>query len=58
MEAALLLAEKAFSEGEVPVGALVVQDNKIIGKGYNQTQRLKDPTSHAEMILLPQPLLQ
>jgi len=52
MEIAIRLAEKAFSEGEVPVGALVVQDNKIIGKGYNQTQRLKDPTAHAEMIAI------
>ena len=38
--------------GEVPVGAIVVQDNKIIGQGYNQKELLKDPTAHAEMIAI------
>jgi len=52
MEAAIQLAEKAFSEGEVPVGAIIVQGKNIIGKGYNQTQRLKDPTAHAEIIAI------
>ena len=44
---AIRLAEKAFSEGEVPVGAIVVKDNKIIGRGYNQREVLNDPTAHA-----------
>ena len=41
MEIAIRLAEKAFSEKEVPVGSIVVYKNNIIGKGHNQTQRLK-----------------
>ena len=38
--------------GEVPVGAIIVKDNKIIGQGYNQKELLKDPTAHAEMIAI------
>ena len=38
--------------GEVPVGAVVTLDNRIIGKGYNQTESLQDPTAHAEMIAI------
>jgi len=52
MRQALTLAQRAYDEGEVPVGALVVADNKIIGKGYNQTEKLNDPTAHAEMLAL------
>lgn len=52
MFAALQEAEKALEENEVPVGAVVVNDNKIIGRGYNQVERLKDATAHAEMIAL------
>ena len=52
MYAALQEAEKAFSEDEVPVGAVVIHNNKIIGKGYNQVEKLKDATAHAEMIAL------
>jgi tRNA(adenine34) deaminase len=52
MFAALQEAEKAFEEKEVPVGAVIVQNNKIIGRGYNQVERLKDATAHAEMIAL------
>jgi tRNA(adenine34) deaminase len=52
MYAALQEAEKAFEDNEVPVGAVVVKDNKIIGRGYNQVERLKDATAHAEMIAL------
>ncbi len=52
MFAALQEAEKAIELDEVPVGAVVVYENKIIGKGYNQTERLKDPTAHAEMIAI------
>lgn len=52
MFAALQEAEKALEESEVPVGAVVVKDNKIIGRGYNQVEKLKDATAHAEMIAL------
>jgi len=52
MFAALQEAEKALDENEVPVGAVVIKDNKIIGRGYNQVERLKDATAHAEMIAL------
>ncbi len=52
MFAALQEAEKALEENEIPVGAVVVKDNKIIGRGYNQVERLKDATAHAEMIAL------
>jgi len=52
MYAALQEAEKALEDNEVPVGAVVVKDNKIIGRGYNQVERLKDATAHAEMIAL------
>lgn len=52
MAKALKLAEKAYEEGEVPVGAVVVHRNRIIGKGYNQVEKLKDPTAHAEMIAI------
>ena len=52
MFAALQEAEKALEENEVPVGAVVVKDNKIIGRGYNQVERLKAATAHAEMIAL------
>lgn len=49
MKLALTEAHKAYDEGEIPVGALVVCENKIIGKGYNLTERLNDVTAHAEM---------
>jgi len=49
---ALNLAEQALSLGEVPIGAVVVYNNQIIGKGFNQTGTLKDPTAHAEMIAI------
>ncbi|RPH06605.1 MAG: nucleoside deaminase [bacterium TMED46] len=49
---ALRLAEKAFSLGEVPVGAIVVKENRIIGQGYNQREGLNDPTAHAEIIAI------
>ncbi len=52
MYAALQEAEKALEDNEVPVGAVVVKDNKIISRGYNQVERLKDATAHAEMIAL------
>jgi tRNA(adenine34) deaminase len=49
MNMALKEAEKACEENEVPVGCIIVSDNKIIGKGYNLTERLNDVTAHAEM---------
>jgi len=52
MYAALQEAEHAFEEDEVPVGAVVVHKNKIIGRGYNQIEKLNDATAHAEMIAL------
>lgn len=52
MARAFMLAEQAFDEGEVPVGAIVVQKGQIIGKGYNQVERLNDPTAHAEMLAI------
>ncbi|MBD0285795.1 MAG: nucleoside deaminase [Flavisolibacter sp.] len=52
MKQALQQAQKAFDEDEVPVGAVIVLNNKIIARGYNQVEKLKDPTAHAEMISL------
>lgn len=52
MRLALREAENAFSEGEVPVGAIVVINNRVISRGYNMVEKLKDPTAHAEMIAL------
>jgi tRNA(adenine34) deaminase len=52
MRLALKEAMYAYEEDEVPVGALVVSNNRIIGKGYNQTEKLKDVTAHAEMLAI------
>lgn len=52
MKMALKEAERAFEEDEVPVGAVVVINNKIISRGYNMVEKLKDPTAHAEIIAL------
>jgi tRNA(adenine34) deaminase len=52
MKQALLQAQIAFEEDEVPVGAVVVINNKIIARGYNQVEKLNDPTAHAEIIAL------
>ncbi|MGB0849859.1 MAG: nucleoside deaminase [Bacteroidia bacterium] len=52
MKQALKQAENAFGEDEVPIGAVVVANNQIIGKGYNQVEKLKDPTAHAEMLAI------
>ncbi len=52
MDEAIRLAEEAFAMGEVPVGAVVVKQNTIIGRGYNQRESLKDPTAHAEMLAI------
>jgi len=52
MQMALAEARIAFEEEEIPVGAVVVQNGRIIGRGHNQTERLTDVTAHAEMIAL------
>ena len=52
MRLALKEAMNAYDDDEVPIGAIVVVNNKIIARGYNQTERLKDSTAHAEMIAL------
>jgi len=52
MRLALAEAEAAAADGEVPVGCLVVHDGRIIGRGRNARQRLKDPTAHAEMVAI------
>jgi tRNA(adenine34) deaminase len=52
MEYALREAELAAKRKEVPVGAVVVRENRIIGRGYNQIESLQDPTAHAEMIAI------
>jgi tRNA(adenine34) deaminase len=52
MRQALLEAQKAREADEVPIGAIVVLNDSIIGRGYNQTETLKDATAHAEMIAL------
>jgi tRNA(adenine34) deaminase len=50
MKEALKEAQLALDDGEVPVGAVVVCKNRIIGRSYNQTERLTDATAHAEML--------
>lgn len=52
MRQALREAQAAYDAGEIPVGAIVVADGKILGRGHNMTERLTDPTAHAEMIAL------
>ena len=52
MNYAFTEAEKAYELDEVPIGAIVVLNNRIIGKGYNQSEKLSDPTAHAEMIAI------
>jgi tRNA(adenine34) deaminase len=52
MRRALELAARAETEGEVPVGALVVRDDQVLGEGWNQPVALRDPTAHAEILAL------
>jgi len=52
MRHALILAARAEAEGEVPVGALVVRDEQVLGEGWNQPVALRDPTAHAEILAL------
>ena len=52
MDSALREAELAYKKKEVPIGAVVVHKGRIIGRGYNQIESLRDPTAHAEMIAI------
>ncbi|MEE4312050.1 MAG: tRNA adenosine(34) deaminase TadA [candidate division KSB1 bacterium] len=52
MSLAFAEAEKAYEKGEVPVGAVVVSENRIIGRGHNLIETLQDPTAHAEMLAI------
>lgn len=52
MGVALREAENAYRIGEVPVGAVIVFNNQLIGRGFNQTEKLKDPTAHAEILAI------
>src|SRR6266480_3041068 len=54
MREALRQAQKAYAAEEVPVGAVVVREDKIIGRAHNQVELLKDATAHAEMLALTQ----
>ena len=51
---ALRAAERAFAEEEVPVGAVVVYEDRVIAEAYNQREQLNDPTAHAEMLAITQ----
>jgi len=52
MRRALALADRAANEGEVPVGAVVVRDDQLLGEGWNQVIAAQDPTAHAEIVAL------
>ncbi len=52
MGQALQQAHKAFENNEVPIGAIIVKDYQVVGRGYNQSEMLKDPTAHAEILAI------
>jgi tRNA(adenine34) deaminase len=52
MKLALEEARQAASENEVPVGCIIVYENRIIGRGHNQIEALRDPTAHAEILAI------
>ena len=54
MQLALREAQRSADADEVPVGAIIVKDGAVIGRAHNQTELLKDPTAHAEMIAITQ----
>lgn len=54
MQLALAEAEQAFAEDEVPVGAVIVHENRVIAAAHNQREQLRDPTAHAEMVAITQ----
>ena len=52
MQEAIKEAKKAYNNNEIPIGAIIVINNKIIAKNHNQVERLRDPTAHAEILAL------
>lgn len=52
MAQALQQAHKAFENNEVPIGAIIVKDHQVVGRGYNQKEKLNDPTAHAEILAI------
>ena len=52
MKQALIQADKAFKSEEIPVGAVVIKEDKVIGRAYNQREQLNDPTAHAEILAI------
>jgi tRNA(adenine34) deaminase len=54
MRQALNEAEQAFADDEVPIGAVIVHDDRVIASAHNQREQLRDPTAHAEMIAITQ----
>jgi tRNA(adenine34) deaminase len=54
MQEAIKEAKKAYQDGEVPIGAVIVHNKKIIARAYNQVEKLKDPTAHAEILAITQ----
>jgi len=52
MQRALAQAREALTHGDVPIGAVVVHDGRVIGSGHNERERLQDPTAHAEVLAL------
>ncbi len=54
MQQALAEAERALEEDEVPIGAVIVHDERIVASAHNQREQLRDPTAHAEMIAITQ----
>ena len=52
MSIALKEAKKAYALGDIPVGAVIVKDNKVVAKAYNKKNKTKDPTNHAEILAI------
>lgn len=52
MQEALKQAQQAYQQGEVPIGCVIICNNKIIARGYNMTEQLKDSTAHAEILAI------
>jgi tRNA(adenine34) deaminase len=52
MHKAIVEAQKAFDQDEIPIGSVITHNNKIIGKGYNQTELMQDVTAHAEILAI------
>ena len=52
MNEAINEAKKAYDKGETPIGAVIVKDSEIIGRGHNLTETLRDSTAHAEMLAI------